>query len=75
MLATLVPQPFHRDGWVYEEKVDGWRILACKDGVEPIQPVRSIQGTRNAMTHSVNEGELDEGAQTREKIGRAGRFS
>src|SRR5437867_3485569 len=33
MLATLVPQPFHRDGWVYEEKVDGWRILACKDGV------------------------------------------
>jgi len=21
----------HRDGWVYEEKVDGWRILAYKD--------------------------------------------
>jgi ATP-dependent DNA ligase len=26
MLATLVSEPFHRDGWVYEEKVDGWRI-------------------------------------------------
>jgi hypothetical protein len=25
---TLVREPFHRDGWVYEEKVDGWRILA-----------------------------------------------
>jgi bifunctional non-homologous end joining protein LigD len=29
---TLVREPFHRDGWVYEEKVDGWRILAYKDG-------------------------------------------
>src|SRR4026208_973774 len=32
MAATLVRAPFHRDGWVYEEKVDGWRILAYKDG-------------------------------------------
>jgi len=23
--------PFHRDGWIYEEKVDGWRIIAYKD--------------------------------------------
>jgi hypothetical protein len=22
---------FYRDGWVYEEKVDGWSILAYKD--------------------------------------------
>jgi len=28
---TLV-QPFHRPGWVYEEKVDGWRIVAYKAG-------------------------------------------
>jgi bifunctional non-homologous end joining protein LigD len=32
MIPTQVPEPFHRDGWVYEEKVDGWRILAYKDG-------------------------------------------
>lgn len=32
MAATLVHEPFHRDGWVYEEKVDGWRMLAYKDG-------------------------------------------
>jgi len=25
MVPTLVPEPFHRDGWIYEEKVDGWR--------------------------------------------------
>jgi hypothetical protein len=25
--------PFHRPGWVWEEKVDGWRMLAYKDRV------------------------------------------
>jgi len=32
MLATLVDQPFHTAGWVYEEKYDGYRILAYKEG-------------------------------------------
>jgi bifunctional non-homologous end joining protein LigD len=32
MAPALVREPFHRDGWVYEEKVDGWRMLAYKDG-------------------------------------------
>ncbi len=32
MHLTLVRQPFHRDGWVHEEKVDGWGIIAYKDG-------------------------------------------
>jgi bifunctional non-homologous end joining protein LigD len=32
MLATLVSQPFHKPGWVYEEKYDGFRILAYKEG-------------------------------------------
>jgi bifunctional non-homologous end joining protein LigD len=32
MLATLVDQPFHHEGWVYEEKYDGYRILAYKEG-------------------------------------------
>src|SRR5262245_36358937 len=32
MIPTLVREPFHRRGWVYEEKMDGWRILAYKDG-------------------------------------------
>jgi len=32
MLATLVKEPFDRPGWVYEEKYDGYRILAYKEG-------------------------------------------
>ena len=31
MAATQVARAFHRPGWVYEEKVDGWRVLAYKD--------------------------------------------
>lgn len=30
MLATLVDEPFHREGWIFEEKYDGYRIIACK---------------------------------------------
>jgi bifunctional non-homologous end joining protein LigD len=32
MLATLVKEPFNKPGWVYEEKYDGYRILAYKEG-------------------------------------------
>jgi bifunctional non-homologous end joining protein LigD len=32
MLATLVAQPFERKGWVFEEKYDGDRVLAYKEG-------------------------------------------
>jgi len=30
MHPTLVDRPFHRAGWIYEEKVDGWRLVAIK---------------------------------------------
>lgn len=32
MLATLVARPFARAGWVFEEKYDGDRVLAYKEG-------------------------------------------
>lgn len=32
MLATLVRDPFDKKGWVYEEKYDGYRLLAYKEG-------------------------------------------
>jgi bifunctional non-homologous end joining protein LigD len=32
MLATLVHEPFDQPGWVHEEKYDGDRILAYKEG-------------------------------------------
>ena len=34
MLATLVDQPFRNPKWVYEEKYDGIRIVAYKEGSE-----------------------------------------
>jgi len=30
MQPTLVTKPFHRAGWVHEEKYDGWRMVAYK---------------------------------------------
>ena len=32
MHATELPKAVHRDGWVYEEKYDGWRMVAEKVG-------------------------------------------
>src|ERR1700724_4287292 len=46
MLATLVPISFHRAGWVYEEKYDGDRILAYKEGS------RTHLLSRNAKDHT-----------------------
>jgi len=34
MLATLADRPFHRPGWVYEEKYDGYRVLAYKEDAQ-----------------------------------------
>lgn len=46
MQPTLVRQPLHRPGWVYEEKVDGWRIVAYKDG-DRVQLI-----SRNGVDHT-----------------------
>ena len=42
MHATQVPSPFHTKGWGYEEKVDGYRMLAHKD--EDAVTIMSRQG-------------------------------
>src|ERR1700758_4765418 len=34
MLATLVSEPVAKPGWVFEEKYDGGRMLAYKEGSE-----------------------------------------
>jgi bifunctional non-homologous end joining protein LigD len=57
---SLVPmqptlgKPFHRPGWVYEEKYDGWRMLAFKDGPR----VRLV--SRQAVDHTDRFRELAE---------------
>jgi bifunctional non-homologous end joining protein LigD len=52
MLATLVSEAFHRAGWVYEEKYDGERILAYKEGAE----VRLL--SRNAKDYTARFAEI-----------------
>jgi len=42
MQPTLVARPFHRPGWGYEEKVDGYRLVAHKEG--PRVSLTSRQG-------------------------------
>ncbi len=38
-------RPFHRDGWVFEQKIDGSRIITYKSG----RHVRLV--SRNAVDH------------------------
>jgi bifunctional non-homologous end joining protein LigD len=52
MLATLVDMPFHRPGWVYEEKYDGIRVIAFKAG----RSVRLV--TRNRKDRSAEFSEV-----------------
>jgi bifunctional non-homologous end joining protein LigD len=51
MLATLVDKPFHQPGWIYEEKYDGYRILAYKEG----DKVTLLSRNNNDRTHTYPE--------------------
>jgi len=52
MAPTRVREPFRREGWVYEEKVDGWRLLAYKDR----ERIRLV--SRNGRDHTARFGEV-----------------
>jgi bifunctional non-homologous end joining protein LigD len=52
MQPILVREPFHRPAWVSEEKNDGWRMLAFKDGSR----VRLV--SRQAVDHTDRFREL-----------------
>jgi bifunctional non-homologous end joining protein LigD len=52
MHPTEISRPIHRAGWVYEEKVDGWRMVAVKaEGA-----VRLV--SRNGLDHTRRFPEL-----------------
>ena len=55
MLATLVDEPFDRPGWVYEEKYDGYRILAYKEG----RSVRLLSRNGNDRTDTFSRVAAD----------------
>jgi bifunctional non-homologous end joining protein LigD len=55
MLATLVAEPFDRPGWVYEEKYDGYRILAYKEG----SSVRLLSRNGNDRTETFSQVAAD----------------
>jgi bifunctional non-homologous end joining protein LigD len=52
MHATELPKPFHGDGWVYEEKYDGGRMVAEKAGS------RVMLTSRNDLDHTRRFPEL-----------------
>ncbi|HXU88778.1 MAG TPA: non-homologous end-joining DNA ligase [Methylomirabilota bacterium] len=51
MLATLVEAPFHERGWVYEEKYDGIRIVATKNGARVRLTTRNLIDRTAAFPH------------------------
>jgi hypothetical protein len=55
----VVAHAFHRPGWVHEEKVDGWWVLAYKDaaGRTPGQPERA--GAQSASKLHTQRAPMD----------------
>ncbi len=51
MLATLTREPFHKAGWVYEEKYDGDRIVAYKDGARIRMLSRNMIDRQDRFPH------------------------
>jgi len=51
-MAPMLAKPLHRPGWVYEEKYDGWRMIAYKNG----PAVRLV--SRNGVEHTERFREL-----------------
>src|SRR3989442_6816210 len=52
LIQPVLTKPFHRDGFVYEEKYDGWRMVAYKDG----RSVRLV--SRRGVDHTERFGEI-----------------
>ena len=51
MLATLVSKPFDKLGWAYEEKYDGFRILAYKEGARVTLLSRNDKDRTNTFSN------------------------
>jgi ATP-dependent DNA ligase len=52
LIQPVLTKPFHRDGLVYEEKYDGWWMVAYKNG----RHVRLV--SRRGVDHTVSRPAL-----------------
>jgi len=52
LIHPTLTKPFHRDGYMYEEKYDGWRMVAYKDG----RNVRLV--SRRGVDHTARFGNV-----------------
>jgi hypothetical protein len=60
MHPTLVARQFHHEGWVYEEKVDGYRMVASlrsKDSlgvvIEQVRPITFVSAPGGGCSSSL----------------------
>jgi bifunctional non-homologous end joining protein LigD len=51
MLAETAEKPFTREGWLFELKLDGYRLLAARDGAD----VRLLSRNHNDLTETFPE--------------------
>jgi bifunctional non-homologous end joining protein LigD len=51
MLLSEIKRPFHKDGWIYEEKYDGYRATVYKDG----SSVRIVSRNLKDLTRQFEE--------------------
>lgn len=71
MVALLTHDPFDDDGWVYERKLDGVRVLVFRGGAT----VRLLGRNRKDLGGAFPEVVVAAGALTTTDLGRTARWS
>jgi hypothetical protein len=59
MAVTQLAKPFNRPGWIYEEKYDGWRMVAYKDGGAARGRCHGGKARRRSLRHLHRAGPTD----------------
>jgi hypothetical protein len=75
LAPPLAGQPFHRHGWVYREKVDGYRMLAYKQGNPRHESSQRTRRSSGSSSCTSADREADGGAEEADAGVRRARFS
>jgi len=66
MQPTLLPRPIHHTGWAYEETVDGYRMVAHRNG-NAVQLIKAVVAVAHALLrvvyHVLADGTLYRGSR------------